>query len=270
MTNKKICIARTSFAALALFILTALAPAVSRGASITLDQLLTGQMIETEGDYAGFLGLAFGPDASSPLVFTSDVNLSATSFSFSLNTGQTYLGQPISMTATGSYNTSTDILTISSSGMLGTAAWTTSGSETETFDSSGDAIGSSDDNFLQGGVLVYDKVRYNIKYYPSGLSTDKGYYTDKNGNYIPGTDFDSFNYNPPPPPPPPPPGTWVYTESGTDGLPFAITTTGITSTGGTGSFTVLITPIPEPGTLGLATFAVALLSLAVRRVRTIG
>src|SRR5438552_18772133 len=45
---------------------------------------LTDLMVENQGDNAEFIGVVFGPDASSPLAFSSNVNPAGTLFSFSL------------------------------------------------------------------------------------------------------------------------------------------------------------------------------------------
>ena len=79
----------------------------------------TEVMMNTEAAEMTFIGRYFGPDDASPLSFTSNQDITGQSFSFNLTPGSTYLGQSMSLTASGSYNTTTSEWDITTSGSLG-------------------------------------------------------------------------------------------------------------------------------------------------------
>jgi hypothetical protein len=227
------------FAALFVLLMTS---TISR-ADMPLSQVITEEMIEHEGDAAGFLGLAFGPDASSPLQFSSNTNFAGMSFSYALNGGSTYLGQSLSLLGQGSFNPVTDVMSLSSSGQLGSQAFTILGQDQVTFNADGSVSGAADFNFYFQGVKAYDRHR-RIRLYSDGTSTDVGYYTDKNGQKIPNSDFDSVDVwdliK----------GNWGYNEAGNDGLTFLLASSGYSPiNGGDGTFTAAISNVPEPASL---------------------
>jgi hypothetical protein len=83
-------------------------------------------MMETEGAEMTFIGRYFGPDNTSPLSFTSNQDIADQSFSFSLNPGTTYLGQSMTLRATGDFNTTTDEWDVTTNGSLGSTTWSSS------------------------------------------------------------------------------------------------------------------------------------------------
>lgn len=76
-------------------------------------------MMNAEAAEMTFIGRYFGPDNSSPLSFTSNQDIAGQSFTFNLNSGSTYLGQAMTLSASGFYNTTTSSWDISTNGTLG-------------------------------------------------------------------------------------------------------------------------------------------------------
>jgi hypothetical protein len=246
------------YCALAMLVFTVATPAARAATPLTQVQLATELMIENQGDNAGFLGLMFGPDASSPLNFSSNVNSAGTMFSFSTDPGATYQGQSLVLSGLGVFNPSTNVLVTSSSGSLGGESWTTSGYETVTAIGDGFSTTSDSDLFAQQ-VKAFDRHRVT-DLFPDGKSTDFGWFTDKNGNKIPNSDFtstDTWKLTDPNP------GTWQYAESG---LTFAVTSQGFSPlTGGTGSFVASVVPEPSASLLFLGGLSMLWLAFARRR-----
>jgi hypothetical protein len=86
----------------------------------------TEMMMETEGAEMTFIGRYFGPDNSSTLSFTSNQNIAGQCFSFSLDPGTTYLGQSMTLKATGDFNTTTNEWDVTTNGSLGSTTWSSS------------------------------------------------------------------------------------------------------------------------------------------------
>jgi hypothetical protein len=97
--------------------------------SVTSDEIIE-TMMEAEGADTLFLGQVFGPDSSSVLHFTSNVNLSTGAFSYSLVSGQTYLGSAFSLTTTGIFNSALGEFVWTTTAQLGAQHWSGSGSGT--------------------------------------------------------------------------------------------------------------------------------------------
>ncbi len=249
------------YCALAMLVFTGAMPAARAATPLTQVQLVTELMIENQGDNAGFLGLMFGPDASSPLNFSSNVNSTGTMFSFSTDPGTTYQGQSLALNGLGVFNPSNNVLVTSSSGSLGGESWTTSGYETVT--AIGDRFSTtSDSDLFAEQVKAFDRHRVT-DLFPDGTSTDFGWFTDKNGNKIPNSDFtstDTWKLTDPNA------GTWQYAESG-NGLNFAVTSQGFSPlTSGTGSFVTSVVPEPSASLLFLGGLSVLWLVFVQRRV----
>ncbi len=64
----------------------------------------TEVMMESQGLEAILLGQALGPDNSSTLSFTSQVDSQGSSFQYSVASGSTYLGMPLSWNTSGSFD----------------------------------------------------------------------------------------------------------------------------------------------------------------------
>lgn len=249
------------YCALAMLVFSMAATPAARAATPQQIELLTHLMIENQGDNAGFLGLMFGPDPGSPLNFSSNVDPSGTTFSFSTNPGTTYQGQSLSLSGSGTFNPSMDVLTLSSSGTLGSDSWTTSG--TETITGSGDIISSTAnfDLFNAAQQKAGDKERVATLYdRTNGTSVDIGVYTDKDGKPIPGglfTSTDKYNKAT---------GEWEFKETPAGGLNFAVASQGFSPlTGGTGTFVASVVPEPSASLLFLGGLSVLWLAFARRR-----
>jgi hypothetical protein len=80
-------------------------------------QEATEVMMESQGLHAIYLGLVLGPDADSPLRFTSLVD--ATTFRYELEPGSTYLGLPITWETAGSRDAASGLWTWTTTGAAG-------------------------------------------------------------------------------------------------------------------------------------------------------
>lgn len=203
--------------------------------------LMTEMMMENQGENNLVIGAFFGPDPNSALVFTSMVDPVALTFSFSLNPGSTYLGLPISLSSSASFDAVNDVWDASSSVTLGTASWTIIGTYSAPI---GDPFQNSnfliDPKNLPPGVDprqfhdMHDLIFYNTK---DGTSGGFVHFTNIQGqrsspNFPVG---DVRN----------PDGSWSY-ELITDA--FWVHGSGFSPvpTGGSGTFTTMVSPIPEP------------------------
>ncbi len=109
MNNKRI---RTFYVlALAVILLTT----ASMSAQINAFQGANELMMTEQSTFLDFLGSTFGPDSSSKLHFTSVIDPKGQSFSFSLDPGSTYMGEPIALSVSGELDSS-DQWHVSSSG----------------------------------------------------------------------------------------------------------------------------------------------------------
>ena len=235
--------------------LVAIAAPFACATTLTPGQL-TDLMVENQGDNAEFIALIFGSDASSPLTFSSNVNSAGTLFAFFL-APTTYRGQSMTLSGTGSFDPTTNILQLASSGSLGSSSWTTAGTAAITV-SGTDLNVSTNLNFLNGGVQKSADVHAEGFVRADGTTGGFGFDTDKNGDPIPGStrifkdDHQSEI------------GTWNY-RSISD-LGFTIDSVGFsTPRGGTGSFTTTIQPVPEPSAMLLVASGAA--GLAIRSIR---
>jgi hypothetical protein len=202
---------------------------------ITVDQL-SDFMIENQGLNAEFIGRFFGPDESSPLVFSSNIDFSDLSFLFSL-APTTYLGQSLTLTGTGVFSPTTNLLTLSSAGSFGSQSWATTGTEVVTLSPDNLFSAAGDVDFLEGGVLLgdFDAQQFNRT---DGSTGDFSVATDENGEQIRGTITVSTDTRTSS-------GNWNYQSTST--LGYVVNSTGFTPpAGGQGSFTTTIAPAPVP------------------------
>lgn len=200
-------------------------------------------MMENQGENSVVIGKLFNADPSSQLSFASNVDLPALTFSFSLDPGSTYEGLPIALTGSGAFDASTGLWDASSSGTLGSASWTVSG----TYSVSGDVrleVSNIDVFFPFKPFKIFDLhdvVVYDTK---TGESGGTFHFTDAKGNRPPCNDLikagcnwylnDTLGKD----------GKWTWTTT-TD--TFRVDSSGDSpATGGTGSFSARISPIPEP------------------------
>lgn len=102
-------------------------------ASVTF-QTVSAALGESQMMEATLIDLVYGPDASSTLTSTFSLNPTTGSFTSVLDSGQTYLGQPVSLSTTGTYNSGTGQYQWTSTAQLGTDTWTSSSFATWTGD----------------------------------------------------------------------------------------------------------------------------------------
>ncbi len=157
---------------------------------------VTETMMAVQGNAGLFMGSVFGPDNSTTLQFSSQVDPVTRSFSFASLPGQTYLGQPFSLSSAGSYNSVLGKYLWTTDGQLGSQSWM----ETGTAQWVGDPTGTFHGNQVLGGV------RYAIdgtaEVDGMGHSEGQFTFTSPNGTQFgpyPGTDYVSSN------------GDWIYT-----------------------------------------------------------
>jgi hypothetical protein len=209
-------------------------------------------MAETQGENAAFVEEFFGVDPTSPLRFTSNVDVSAMTFSYALTPGSTYQGMSMALSGSGSFDSSTNVWTTSSAVTLGSMSWTTTGTDT---------ITNSDFAFHSHTLIpltpfdVDDDVVVN----PDGSGGGVQWFTllgVQVGNTWP------INFSVPPDNP-----NWNWNA---DGPNFIFSTMGSSPTdGGAGTFTTLLS-VPEPRSitmLGLGTVWLAAWRLVRRRSR---
>jgi hypothetical protein len=151
-----------------------------------LTELGNETMLEDQGALVGLLGYNYGPDPSSPLSFKFSVDSTTGNFNYS-STSSTYLGQPVSVSDTGTFD-GTSNYSMSGKISLGGDTYTTSatGAITTLMDGS---------TQLTETVNVDDsmkKIKANdielVAIWLFGKSVDYGYFT-KDGKKIPKSDF---------------------------------------------------------------------------------
>jgi PEP-CTERM motif len=220
--------------AIATVVLIALFAIPLSATSFTSDEVVE-TMMETEGVDTLYVGLIFGPDAASVLHFISNVNLSTGAFSYSLVSGQMYLGSAFSLTTTGIFNSSLGEFVWTSTAQLGAQQWSGNGALTW----SGDP-----DDFGHTQTAARNGVTYNVTI--KGKRNEETSIATYAVTKLDGTDLGTFNgtdlFNKKE-------GKWQHTVKLPNGT---LNATGVTpSGGGVGAFNVTITPVPEPSSLTL-------------------
>ena len=208
-------------------------------------QLMTEAMMGTQGGDAGLIGMFLGADANAPLQFTSFVDPTNFTFSFSLTAGSTYMGQPMTLSGSGSFDPNTGSLSALSSGTFGAESFSVSDSETWTNTTDGIA-GLGDQTLSVNGSEKGRRVVTHRRFSRDGTSEESGHYVDEHGHRIPGSDFqEPDDYDTPDDP------DWDFgTRRIREGGPYSVFSTGFSPLdGGAGSFTTTISPVPEPSSL---------------------
>src|SRR5207247_8497695 len=82
-------------------------------------------MMEQQGTYAAWLAYTYGTPTET-LNYTSSTNITGKMFSFAMNPGQTYGGQPATLIASGSFNSGTSKWNFTASGSIGASNWSSS------------------------------------------------------------------------------------------------------------------------------------------------
>ena len=211
--------------------------------------LMSELMMEAQGADALTLARLYGPDASSPLQYASNVDVSGQSLSYSTVPGSKYHGQPITLSGTVSYDSGTGSYLFDSTGTLGTSQWSSAGSFV------GDPtltvfIGPLDMEFGIDWVTYPDETDsvVSVGFTILGIKVASGNaydVLDTNGLTI-------GQWN------------WVFDAANVNNHSFKVKVDGFTPLpdGGAGSFTQSILPTPEPtslllvgsGVLGLSGF----------------
>jgi hypothetical protein len=248
MNNRHFKMSRTWLCGSALITIVSLMPNEGLAGIISTVQLMTELMMEDEGENMAIVGELFGPDKSSPLSFSSNVDITAMAFSFSLDPGSTYQGLAMTLSGSAVFDPVADIWNASSSGTLGSVAWTPSGTYSVTgdpFELSSGLTGIDNPQFHD----YHDLIFYNPK---TGESGGTFHFTDIHGerstpNFPVG---DTLG----------PDGKWHY-EIVTD--TFRVDSGGSSPVpgGGAGSFTTTISPVPEPSGVILLCTALGLLGV---------
>ncbi len=249
---------------------------------VPVGTVLTEVMMDVQGSEAQLYGAMLGVNPTTPqtLSGTSSTDLSTGSFSFSLNPGQTYLGESISDVITGQFNSTTDIWDWSSMGSLGSLKWKAMG-EIQAVEINA--------NGPRWGLRSYERVYALLSFPPKYIyqATDRvniiGGANGKPAFSIKSADFknpggaglgfstgkDIFD---------PVTGQYRFVDdfkpgpnSGLTPLAFQEMTTGITPVaGGSGTYTTTIQSIPEPSTLLMALIGMGITLGVARRCRAPG
>src|SRR5947209_18395351 len=88
-------------------------------AALTPLQEVTEAMMISQGQDAMSMGIVFG-DALGSLTFSSAIDPTGKTFSYTSDAGQTFGGKSFSLTASGAFSTATGDYTLSASGSIGT------------------------------------------------------------------------------------------------------------------------------------------------------
>ena len=242
-------------------------PATGR-ASISVE-IATEAMIADIQTNNLYLASLLGGAPTIQLSYTSNVDPTGLAFSYTLDPGTSYQGQALSLTASGSFDTSSQTWSSAMSGALGPTPFSgqgvgdlkknPDGTYTETLD--GDEYEEKDGKKVKTGDK-HLQVDFDLK---NGTSTSKGWRTDAKGDKVPKSDQngnDRLNKDT---------KKWedvAWAVDPTGPFPVVIASSGTwAEEGGSGRFTTSITPIPEPATLvsGLiGTTCAALLALRRR------
>jgi len=216
---------------------------------------LTQLMIENQGNDMTLLGLGFGVDPSSPVDFTSLVDATGMSFSFTAVSGSMYKGQLVTLTGNGVFDPMTNILSTTASIGLGGS----------TFADTGTLDLSAGSNFMQTTELTppmptpffsEDMTDDECMEKP-GFFEDFCYYTN-NHVKIPGSDYLSVVSMTGP--------NWTFRNTGV----FDVSSVGTSPIdGGPGTFTTTLA-VPEPSVwalMGLGFAGLGLFRIAKPRVK---
>jgi len=113
-----------SFAIAVVALFMALSQSAHAAGPLTSVQVATEVMMHTQADVAGFIATQFGVDPNSSLSYSTYVDPGGQSFTFSLNSGTTFLGQPLALTESGTFVPSTRTWNMSGSALYGSTPWT--------------------------------------------------------------------------------------------------------------------------------------------------
>ena len=195
-------------------------------------------LIQAQQSDAAAIGTAFGPDAATTLVFSTNIDLAGKAFTYSLASGSTYLGSSATLDGSGSFDSISGSWNWPSHGSFSGNSFDSTGSMTIT----GDPVGDGPVNFDVGPIGPFS-LHYHEVYTEGPLTTGSlgdGSLTIFGLPVVTFHTVDRFNINT---------GKMEYTQFS---VGFAVDGVGVTPThGGDGTFTMHIRPVPEPSTFAL-------------------
>ena len=159
--------------------------------SITTEVLET--MMEAYANESLFIGHYFGVDTNNSVEYDFIVDYGSRTFSLNSQNDQTYLGETMSLSMSGSYDDNTGIYSWTSSGTISGETWTSAGS----VEWIGDPKGTVSTTITIGGKEY--TVTGNVEWEQGVINaTSKGSYTFKSANgttYGPYKGTDMWNIN---------------------------------------------------------------------------
>ena len=172
-------------------VLIAMSTILSQGAyaagPLTPVQLANEVMMHTQGEDTEFMAAQIGVDPNSPLTYTTYVDPKGQSFTFSLQSGSTYLGRAITLIAAGTLNPSTQAWSISTAGTYGGVRWTATGTLT-----SSPAPNAQSVSFASNTQFSFQRLRNDIQLFNGTSCTPLFYYS---GYFGQSTEICQHTYN---------------------------------------------------------------------------
>ncbi len=211
-------------------------------------------MMQTQGDDAAFIAARFGVDPKSSLQYATSINASGQGFALALAPGSTYLGQAITLTATGTFDPATQTWLVLSTGSIAGTPWTIT--KSMSLSPLGDVLQmdlNSSAQFDSGGIhnltvditgvwcngVWYANTSTGVLGYTATLSPCTAYYYSKpvaTWLVISSTNTDPKGNN----------STWTWATNSFD-LDFSVVSSGsYPAGGGNGSFSTLVAPAKTP------------------------
>ncbi len=234
--------------------LVGVTPQTSPAGFLSPAQFITEFLAEAQGEDAEIVQTLFGNDSSSPLHFTSNVDVATTTFSYSLVPGSTYQGLGMNLSGSGVFDSGTNVWTLTSSGALGPTTWDSLGTDSIT---NLDLTSHSNRHYRRGLEIQRRRdIEDDKDVNSSGVSFGRAWRTFdgvQQGNtwgILDNVPKDRAE--------------WNWSASG-DALAALIVTAGVSPTdGGAGTFTTVISSVPEPESL--TTFVIGAVILVGHRM----
>lgn len=224
--------------------------------------------MEVQGANAVMAAVMVGADNSSQLSFMAQVRSAEKAYEFSTVPGVTYLGSPISLTSSGTFDQTADVFHMSSTASFAGTSWTGTGMATIAGDPNGNVNLSFNVPGI-GNVSWMSQIIYTTL--GSGAQISRGTWSLIVGDRTFGGSGRDVLQQPLPMDGPPGPARWVWLteqEQPLSGLPFKIESEGVVSPdGATSSFETTITTVPEPYSVALWVIGSFLFPIAHRMYR---